>query len=136
MPLRFRNVAGIVIAGSLLCAAGNLKAQQEKPTAPDNTRVNGQERSKAEPSADQAKDNPSDREIMQKIRKAVTDDPALSTYAHNVKVIAQHGKVTVRGPVRSQEEKESVEQKAAQVAGAENVTSELTIKAARSKKSN
>jgi osmotically-inducible protein OsmY len=120
----------------LFFSSGYVKAQQEKPTAPDNTKVNKRDRSPAEPTADQGKDNPSDREVMQKIRKALVDDSSLSTYAHNVKVISQNGKVTLKGPVRSQEEKEAVEQKAAQVAGAGNVTSELTIKAARTKKSN
>lgn len=62
------------------------------------------------------------------------DDKALSTYAHNVKIIAQGGKVTLKGPVRSAEEKQTVEQKAAEVAGAGNVTNEITIKAARTKK--
>ena len=88
----------------------------------------------ASATADQAKNNISDREIMQKIRKALIDDKSLSTYAHNVKIIAQNGKVTLKGPVRSAEEKETVEKTAKDVAGGENVTSELTIKAARAKK--
>jgi hyperosmotically inducible protein len=133
MHSRLSLITGFLAAGLLLNPTGNLKAQQEKATAPDNTKANQKDRSKGEPTADQAKDNPSDREIMQKIRKSLTEDSALSTYAHNVKVISQHGKVTLKGPVRSQEEKESVEKKAAEVAGAGNVTSELTIKAARSK---
>ncbi len=65
---------------------------------------------------------------MRNIRKALMEDKSLSTYAHNVKIIAQNGKVTLKGPVRSEEEKSSVEQKAAQVAGAGNVNSELTVK--------
>jgi hyperosmotically inducible periplasmic protein len=133
MRLRFTSMAGIVTAGLLFCAAGNLQAQQEKQTAPDNTKVNKKDRAPGEPTADQAKDNQSDREIMQKIRKSVVDDSSLSTYAHNVKIISEHGKVTLKGPVRSEEEKAAVEQKAQQVAGAGNVTNELTIKAARSK---
>jgi hyperosmotically inducible periplasmic protein len=134
MQVRTTVVAGIVTAGLLFFSTGNLKAQQQKPTAPDNTKVNKRDRSKSEPTADQAKDNPSDREVMQKIRKSITDDSALSTDAHNVKIIAENGKVTLKGPVRSAEEKEAVERKAAEVAGEGNVTSELTVKAARSKK--
>lgn len=75
-----------------------------------------------------------DREIMQKIRRAVVEDKSLSTYAHNVKIVAQNGKVTLKGPVRSEEEKKAIEQKAIEVAGAGNVVNELTIKAARSDK--
>ena len=65
---------------------------------------------------------------MRKVRRAVVADKSLSTYAHNVKIIAQNGKVTLKGPVRSEEEKKAVEAKATEVAGDGNVTSELTIK--------
>jgi osmotically-inducible protein OsmY len=70
---------------------------------------------------------------MQKIRKSVVDDNSLSTYAHNVKIVSKNGKVTLKGPVRSEEEKRTVEQKAADVTGAGNVTNELTIKPEKSK---
>jgi osmotically-inducible protein OsmY len=62
------------------------------------------------------------------------DDKSLSTYAHNVKIVSQQGKVTLKGPVRSEEEKKIVEQKAAEVAGAGNVTNEITIKPEKNKK--
>jgi len=71
---------------------------------------------------------------MKKIRRAVVEDKSLSTYAHNVKIIAQNGKVTLKGPVRSEEEKQNIEQKATEIAGASNVTNQLTVKAARSGK--
>jgi len=63
------------------------------------------------------------------------EDKTLSTYAHNVKVIAQNGKVTLKGPVRSEEEKKTVEQKATDVAGAGNVTNDLSIKPEKKKTS-
>src|SRR5690348_12778859 len=69
---------------------------------PDNTRVNRADRQAGAPTADQAKNDRSDRELMQKIRKDVVSDKSLSTYAHNVKIIADQGKVTLRGPVRSE----------------------------------
>jgi len=117
----------------LVCGTANLRGQ-EKPAA-DNTKVNKRDRKPSEPTADQGKNNVSDRDIMQKIRKSVMDDKSLSTYGHNVKIIAQHGKVTLKGPVNSAEEKQSIEQKAAEVVGAGNVTNQITIKAARTKKS-
>jgi hyperosmotically inducible protein len=45
---------------------------------------------------------------MQKIRKAVVGDKSLSTYGHNVKIISQHGKVTLKGPVQTEEEKKNI----------------------------
>jgi hyperosmotically inducible periplasmic protein len=58
-------------------------------------------------------------------------DKALSSYAHNVKIIATNGKVTLKGVVLSENEKRSVQQKAVDVAGASNVINEITIKPAK-----
>jgi osmotically-inducible protein OsmY len=68
-----------------------------------------------------------DQEITRKIRKAVVDDETLSTSAHNVKIITQSGMVTLRGPVRSEAEKRSIETKAKTVAGDARVNNELTV---------
>src|SRR5436305_7961129 len=135
MPLQSKYAAGALALG-LLMGGGvtHVFAQEPKPAAPDNTKVNKRDRSKTEPTADQAKENPNDRDIMQKIRKSVVDDKSLSTYAHNVKIVSQHGKVTLKGPVRSEEEKKTVEQKATDVAGAGNVTNEITVKPETKKK--
>src|ERR1041385_7355188 len=85
--------------------------------APDNTTVNKRDKDASQPTADQAKNAMSDRDIMQKIRKAVVGDKSLSTYGHNVKIISQHGKVTLKGPVHTKEEKKNIEAKAIEVAG-------------------
>ena len=55
-------------------------------------------------------------------------DKSLSTYAHNVKIITQNSQVTLKGPVRSDDEKRTVETKATEVTGENKVTSELNIK--------
>ncbi len=71
--------------------------------------------------------NSSDRAITQKIRKAIHEDKSLSTYAHNIKIITQDGKVTLRGPVRSEDEKSNLQAKAAEIAGQDNVTNQLEV---------
>jgi hyperosmotically inducible periplasmic protein len=68
-----------------------------------------------------------DRQIMQKIRKAVVADKSLSTEAHNVNITSQDGAVTLRGTVKSDDEKKSIEDKATEVAGQGKVTSELAV---------
>ena len=104
-------------------------AQDTSPqTPPDNTKVNQRDKDKTEPTADQQKENPSDRDIAQQIRKSVMKDKSLSTYAHNVKIIAQNGMVTLKGPVTSDDEKKAIETKAAAVVGQDKVTSELEVK--------
>ena len=100
------------------------RSQENQQTTPDNTRKN---KDKTNPTADQQKSNASDRAITQKIRKAVHDDASLSTYAHNIKIITQDGKVSLRGPVRSEDEKTNLQAKAVSVAGQENVTNQLEI---------
>lgn len=100
--------------------------QSATPQA-DNTRMNRQDRNSNEATADQQKADRSDREITQQIRKSIMDDKSLSTYGHNVKVITQNGMVTLKGPVRSEEEKKAVEAKAAEVAGSDKVTNEIDV---------
>jgi len=103
-------------------------------TPADNTKVNSRDRAKGEVTADQQKENAVDRELASKIRKSLVSDKTLSSYAHNVKVIAQDGRVTLKGPVRSEDEKRAVEAKAAEVAGADHVTNEITIAPAKGAK--
>ena len=55
-------------------------------------------------------------------------DKNLSTYAHNVKVITSNGQVTLKGPVKSEEEKQQIVSDASTVVSAENVTNQLTVK--------
>jgi osmotically-inducible protein OsmY len=95
---------------------------------PDNTAANKRDTSANAPTADQAKNNLSDRQIMAHIRRDVVKDKNLSGYAHNVKIVADHGKVTLKGPVRSEEEKKAIEDYARKYAGEGNVTNELTVK--------
>jgi hyperosmotically inducible periplasmic protein len=116
-------VCGLVLSGALLVPS-TLPAGQN----PDNSAANKQDRNTTQPTADQAKNAPSDREMMQRIRRDIVDDKSLSTYAHNVKIVAKNGKVTLRGPVHSDDEKRTIEEYARKVAGEGNVTSELTVK--------
>lgn len=95
----------------------------------DNTKANKGNQGDS-PTADQGKNNKTDLQIMQQIRKSVMADKSLSTYAHNIKIISEHGKVTLKGTVRSDDEKRSIEQKAAEVAGAGNVTDNILVKPA------
>ena len=112
----------------LLSSLGLLWAQQDASNPPaDNTKINQRDRSKTEPTADQQKMNPTDRQLTQQIRKALVKDKSLSTYAHNVKIIAQNGVVTLKGPVKSEEEKQAIETKAAEIAGPDKITNELQV---------
>ena len=133
MKANYSNVFRTVLCTGLLFSAGVLASAQEPtsqqaPPAADNTKVNERDRSQNEPTADQQKANRSDQDITQQIRQSIMKDKSLSTYAHNVKIITQNGQVTLKGPVRSEDEKKTVETKATEVAGENKVTSQLDIK--------
>ena len=93
----------------------------------DNTKANAPARSPSTTTADQQKNDAADVHITQNVRRAVMQDKSLSTYAHNVKIITADGHVTLKGPVRTEEEKTSIEAKAAQIAGADHVANEMTV---------
>lgn len=93
----------------------------------DNTGINKRDASPEKITADQQSQTKEDREITQKIRQAVVDDKSLSTYAHNVKIITVDGMVTLKGPVRSEDEKRAIEEKAGQIAGKDKIKSEIEI---------
>src|ERR1700731_3371492 len=130
--MKLRNAIRTLLLISSLLGATWIVAQDQSSTATpapaDNTKVNQRDHNTTESTADQQKDNRSDRDITQQIRQSIMKDKSLSTYAHNVKIITQNGQVTLKGPVRSEEEKKTVEAKATEVAGQNKVTSELNIK--------
>ena len=132
MKLDCKNVVRTFLCTGLLLGVGVLMNAQEPnsqtPAASDNTKTNQRDRSANEPTADQQKDNRSDRDITQQIRQSIVKDKSLSTYGHNVKVITQNGQVTLKGPVKSEDEKKAIEAKAAEVAGENKVSSELNVK--------
>jgi hyperosmotically inducible protein len=117
-------VCGVVLSGAILLPA-NIAAQAQ---APDNTAVNKQDRNTASPTADQGKNNMSDLQLQKHIRHDVFKDKSLSTYAHNVKIIADHGKISLRGAVHTEDEKKTIEEYARKYAGDGNVTNELSVK--------
>ena len=126
----FRVKRPLLLIASGLAWVG-LSVAQDKPVQPDNTKANKGDASKSATTADQQKMNADDADMTKKIRKSVIADKSLSAYAHNVKIITQNGKVTLKGPVRSEEEKQTIATKAADVAGgASNVDNELTVKPA------
>ena len=96
--------------------------------APDNTKTNKRDRNDSTLTADkQQKMSKADTDMVKKIRQSIIADKSLSTYGHNVKIVVHEGRATLRGPVRSQTERDAIQAKAAAVAGEGNVTNELEI---------
>jgi osmotically-inducible protein OsmY len=128
MRIVMQNIVRTALCASLLGGWALAGAQDSPSTQPDNTKMNQRDRNSNEATADQQKMNPSDRETTKQIRQAIEKDKSISTYGHNIKVVTQNGMVTLKGPVRSEEEKKAIEAKAAEIAGGDKVTDQMDVK--------
>jgi osmotically-inducible protein OsmY len=124
MKNTFMKVAASA-ALAVLCSMSLAVAQANPQSAPDNSRQNQSHAT----TADSQQNAAADRATTAKVRKAIMEDKGLSTYAHNVKIITMNGQVTLKGPVHSEEEKQTIASKAAGVAGGpDKVNNQLSIK--------
>lgn len=78
--------------------------------------------------ADHQSDAKSDVQITAGIRRAIIADKDLSTYAHNIKIVTKNGAVTLKGPVKSDDEKQKIATDAANVVSADKITNQITVK--------
>ena len=118
------------IAVAILFSVATLTCYgQANGTQPDNSAVNKRDQNSGAVTADQQKANATDRNLTKEIRQSVMADKSLSTYAHNVKIISQNGVVTLKGPVKSDEERKAIVAKAVAVTGsADRVTDQMSVK--------
>ena len=117
-------IAALAIVGVLAAGAPSIHAQQYPA---DNSGKNVRDRKDGAPTPGDQSNAKSDVAITKQIRKAVIADKGLSTNAHNVKIITADGVVTLRGPVKSAAEKETIGAKAQNVAGVTRVDNQLEI---------
>jgi osmotically-inducible protein OsmY len=101
----------------------------DKPAAADadNTKRNARDADGHTLTPMDQGESEADRTITQNIRKAVVDHDQLSTNAKNVKIITQDGVVTLRGPVKSAEEKATIASVAQKTGGVKRVDNQLEI---------
>jgi hyperosmotically inducible protein len=95
--------------------------------APDNSKSNRVDASNHAATADKAQNDSADLDLAKHIRHDVIADKSLSTYGHNVKIVAVNGTVTLNGVVRSADEKAQITKTAAAVAGAHHVVDDLKV---------
>ena len=96
-------------------------------TDADNTRQNVRDRdSRTLTPLDQG-NSPADLTITSQIRKEILADKGMSVNARNVKIITVNGRVTLRGPVNTPEEKRSIEAIVNDIARSGNVDNQLEV---------
>jgi hyperosmotically inducible protein len=109
-------------AFSVAALAGN---EKEKP---DNTATNERDRSGETKTSGDQSNSSADLKTTQAIRQALMKDGELSTTAKNIKVITANGHVTLRGPVKTAQEKAKIDQLAKSAAGGAQIDNQLDVK--------
>jgi len=97
-------------------------------TKPDNTAINERDRSRETQTSGDQSNSSADLKITQAIRQALMNDSELSTTAKNVKIITNNGQVTLRGPVKTAQEKAKIDQLAKSAAGGAKIDDQLEVK--------
>ena len=110
------------------CTDSNRPANEQRSGTvdKDNSAVNERDRPAAAKTPLDQNESKNDIGVTAAIRKRVVDTK-MSVNAQNVKIITQDGKVTLRGPVKSAEEKKQIEDIAHAVAGSDKVDSQLEV---------
>jgi hyperosmotically inducible protein len=121
--LRLLAPASLALLAFSLASAPALSQMQ---VSPDNSRTNTVQNQ--DKTADQQTNGKSDVQLTAQIRRNIVADKSLSTYGHNVKIIVANGAVTLKGPVHSDDEKQTIAAKAADVVGKDKVDNQLTVK--------
>jgi len=123
--------ASDVPAASTQPAASPAASVETKPAEPDNTAVNQRDANAATKTPIDQKETQRDVNVTASIRKRVVDTEHFSINARNVKIITEDGKVVLRGPVNSAEEKEKIDAIAREIAGKDNVENQIEVKEAK-----
>ena len=106
-------------------------ADDNEKTKPDNTATNERDRSSETKTSGDQSNNSADLKITQAIRQALMKDRELSTTAKNIKVITANGRVTLRGPVKSAQEKAKIDQIAKSAAGGAQIDNQLDVEGSK-----
>lgn len=121
------SILASVLAVPALMIGLQAMAQTPADTPADNSKSNKQYPSNRGTTADEQKNDATDIDLVKRIRQSVMADKELSTYGHNVKIVAVNGMVTLNGVVRSADEKMQIGKKAASIAGEGHVVDDLKI---------
>ena len=127
------SVLALVLVVSFLgCGKNNEVSKSDEPAQtaavePDNSGRNVRDADGATKTPGDQSESEADRTITQNVRQAVTADDSISTNGKNVKIITVDGTVTLRGPVKSEQEKTNIAAKAQQIAGVKKVDNQLEI---------
>ena len=120
----------LALASLSACVLGTLAADDKK-AEPDNTATNERDRSGQTRTSGDQSNSSADLKTTQAIRRALMKDGELSMTAKNIKIITAEGQVTLRGPVKTAEEKAKIDQLARSAAGGAKIDDQLEVKGSK-----
>jgi hyperosmotically inducible protein len=120
-------VPALTIGAYAIAQTASPASTPTSAVAPDNTKSNKIDPSDHGTTADKQGNGATDIDLAKRIRQSVMSDNSLSTYGHNVKIVAVNGTVTLNGVVRNAAEKEQISKKATSIAGAGHVIDALKV---------
>ena len=125
--LLFLPVTLLALSGYVDLVRAEDPAPRAPAVAPDNTGRNVRDSDDKTLTPFDQSETEADRTLTQRIRQGIVADDSLSVTARNVKIISINGVVTLRGPVKSEEERSRIVATAQQIAGKNNVQNHLEI---------
>jgi hyperosmotically inducible periplasmic protein len=112
---------------SLICISTLALSGVAQETKPDNSAKNERDRSGETKTSGNQSNSREDIKVTAAIRRAIVKDRSLTMTAKNVKIITAGGTVTLRGPVKSADEKAKIEQLATAATGGAKIDNQLEI---------
>ena len=126
-PSPLHLMLACALMGASIASAQDQPDQPIAPAAADNTLVNKRDQAHTAPMPTDQPNNSADVKFAASVRRAIVKDKSLSMKAHNIKLVASAGVVTLRGPVASADEKMKIEKIVSAVAGVSRVDNQLDI---------
>ncbi|MBC3918468.1 BON domain-containing protein [Undibacterium sp. CY18W] len=94
----------------------------------DNTAINNRDKYAGNKTPEDQANTPEDRTLLAAVRRSVVQEKSLSVMAHNIKIMVDAGAVTLRGPVKTADEKSKVEKIVQTVKGVSSINNSLDVK--------
>jgi osmotically-inducible protein OsmY len=120
-----------LLALACLSAFSLAALADDEKAKPDNTATNERDRSGQTRTSGDQSNSSADLKTTQAIRRALMNDGELSMTAKNIKIITAEGQVTLRGPVKTAEEKAKIDQLARSAAGGAKIDDQLEVKGSK-----
>lgn len=112
---------------AVIPAKSQQRINPQNDQSTDNTANTQRDHAASAATTDQEGNNKTDLKLTASIRRSIVADGSLSTSAHNVKIVVENGVATLKGPVRTEEEKAAIAAKAAAVVGQDHVVDQMEI---------